>query len=61
MKFIYCIDKDTAKSFEDTGFKKIGTTIINGEEATIFANSKNLELSELQKYGNVVWSNKLVF
>jgi hypothetical protein len=60
MKWIYCLDKDTAESFEKTGFKKIGTSLINGQEATIFENSKSLELSSLQKYGNVMWSNKLM-
>lgn len=61
MKFIYCLDKETAESFEKTGFKKIGTSFVNGQEATIFENSKDLTLSSLQKYGNVVWSNRLMF
>lgn len=61
MKWIYCLDESTSESFENTGFKKIGKTIINGKEVTIFENSKDLELSSVQKYGNVMWSNKLMF
>ena len=61
MKWIYCLDSATAESFESTGFKKVGKTIINGKEATVFENSKDLELSSVQKYGNVMWSNKLMF
>ncbi|MDD4000476.1 MAG: hypothetical protein PHX62_06255 [Bacilli bacterium] len=61
MKFIYVLEKEVRDIFITKGFKQIGETIINGNIAYIFQNSKEIMLDKAEKYGQVLFSNRLTF
>jgi len=61
MLFLYILEKDIADSLIEKGFQQIGTTMINGIEASIFQNSKELKLSLREKYSKTLFTNQLMF
>lgn len=60
MKFIYCLNPEVAKDLELAGLKKLGNTIINGKEVTVYENCKTTYISKYQK-NEVLLSNQLFF
>lgn len=60
MKFIYCLNKEVAEDLEKSGLKKLGEASINGKDAVIFQNSKEIYINRYAK-NTLFLSNQLFF
>lgn len=60
MKFIYVLNPEVSLSFTQKGLKKLGETIINGQKADIYENSKMIYLGKYEK-NEIILSNRLFF
>jgi hypothetical protein len=60
MRFIYSLDDLVSKDLENSGFKKIGETIIDGKKAIIFENNRSSYINKYQK-NTILLTNKLFF
>jgi hypothetical protein len=61
VKFVYVLDPDIAKDFENKGLLVVKTVKIGEREAVIFENKRDVQLETYEKFSDVFWSNKLMF
>jgi len=61
MKFVYVLDPEIAKDFENKGLLVVKTVKIGEREAVIFENKRDVQLETYEKFSDVFWSNKLMF
>lgn len=60
MKFIYVFNEEVAKSFEQKGLKKLNEVVIDGKNAFVFENRKDIFIGKYEK-NEMLLSNKLFF
>jgi len=60
MKFMYVFNKEVAQSFDEKGLKKISEVVIDGKNAFVFENRKDIFIGKYEK-NEILLSNKLFF
>ena len=60
MKFLYVFDKNISEELKEKGLVQIGNTVINGKDADIFENKKDVYIGKYAKT-EIAFMNKLMF